>query len=133
MKFNQILTLIGAVVALQGCLYTNVAMPSAFPRPDTRIDVKDMTVVGPAHGEACGTEIIGLIYTGDFGYEDAYKDALAKSGGTVLYDVKVDAKLTQILGYPSGAIGLAAGGAVPAAPSGLYGTLCTEVSGIAVK
>jgi hypothetical protein len=103
-----------SLFAFSGCLYTSISAPSAFPRPEVRTDVHDMQVVGPVSGESCGTEIIGLIFTGDFGYADAYNKALQTSGGTALFDVKTDMHVTAILGE-------------------LYATVCTRVSGIAVK
>lgn len=66
-----------------------------------------------AKGEACASSILGLIATGDAGFDKAYKAALASSGANSLWDVRADTRFTTILG--------------------IYSTLCTEVVGKAAK
>jgi hypothetical protein len=66
-----------------------------------------------AHGESCSMGILGLAAFGDAGYDAAYKAALASSGASSLYDVRVDKKVFSILG--------------------LYTTYCTELTGRVAK
>jgi hypothetical protein len=69
----------------------------------------DNTQAAEAHGESCASSILGLIATGNAGFDAAYKAALASSGANSLWDVRADTRSTTILG--------------------IFSTLCTEVTG----
>ena len=106
----------GCALQPYGLLYSHVVRGEAYPRPWTHgdLDLTRMTLVGPAHGEACSTNLLGLVATGDGGIDAAVRDALKRAGGaTILYDVRIDRRTTSYLG--------------------LYSTFCTEVSGTAAR
>ncbi len=69
----------------------------------------DNSAAAEAKGEACASSILGLVATGNAGFDAAYKAALASSGANSLWDVRADTRFTTILG--------------------IYSTLCTEVTG----
>lgn len=100
-----------------GLLYTHVTRGVAYPRPwvHSELDLKKMTLVGPSYGEACSTNFLGLVATGNGGIDAALQDALRRAGGgaTILYDVRIDRRMKSYLG--------------------LYSKFCTEVSGVAAK
>jgi len=66
-----------------------------------------------AHGEACASNILYLVNTGNAGYDAAYKAAMASVGANSLYDVRVDTHIMNILFF--------------------YTSVCTEVTGKYVK
>ncbi len=106
----------GCALQPYGLLYSHVVTGEAYPRPWTHRDLAlaRMTLVGPASGEACSTNLLGLVATGDGGIDAAVRDALTRAGGaTVLYDVRIDRRTTSYLG--------------------LYSTFCSEVNGIAAR
>ncbi len=86
-----------AAAALSGCIYANYDVPLSF-RSETRYDVGNVPPAGDAHGEACAHQLLGIVAWGDGGYDAAYKEALAKSGATELFDVRSDSRLFNILG-----------------------------------
>ncbi|MHB1756461.1 MAG: TRL domain-containing protein [Leptospirillum sp.] len=99
-----------------GLLYTQVTQGVAYPRPwvHGELDLKKITLVGPAHGEACSTNFLGLVATGNGGIDSAVQDALKRAGSaTILYDVRIDRSTKTYFG--------------------LYSKFCTEVSGTAAK
>ena len=110
-----------ATVALSGCagvavlypgsagLYTSATAPRSYFSPTAPLSGAG----ADAHGESCTSSILGIITTGDSGYDAAYKAALASSGASSLYDVRVDTHVTNMLG--------------------LYATSCTELTGRVAK
>ncbi len=101
-----------ASISPVGLIYTNTTLPQSW-RSNTLEDVKQLQVIGPVQGESCATNILGLVATGDAGYNAAVTKALESSPGAVaLYDVRTDGNLFSILG--------------------VYTKYCTIVSGQAV-
>lgn len=100
-------------VSLSGCIYANVNSPFAYRSP-TPADVGGMGQLGPeVRGEACMSIILGLVATGDAGYQAAIANAKQSSGANMLADVKTDTNYFNILG--------------------VYQKYCTLVSARAVK
>ena len=98
-------TACGAFLGPYGFIYTDATVSRSF----YSLQRNDNTPAAEAHGEACISNILGLVATGTGGFDSAYKAALASSGANSLWDVRVDTKITNILG--------------------IYGTTCTEVTG----
>ena len=114
--FLFFLGLSGCALQPYGLLYTQVVRGESYPRPWVHgdLDLTRITLIGPARGEACSSNVLGLVATGDGGIDAALKDALKRAGGaTLLYDVRVDQRTRTYLG--------------------LYSKFCTEVSGIAAR
>ncbi|MHB8417813.1 MAG: TRL domain-containing protein [Myxococcales bacterium] len=109
---------LSAVLALAGCaalgapvggLFTSETIPHSYFSP-----TEPLSGAGAeAHGESCSMSILALVAFGDAGYDAAYKAALAASGASSLYDVRIDTKVFSILG--------------------LYTTYCTELTGRVAK
>ena len=112
MKIPQNLMVLAAALALtaSGC-YVNLVSPMSY-RSATRIDASGLVELGPASGEACGKSYLGIIILGDAGYQAATADALAATGGVMLYDVRSDTYLHNYFG--------------------IYAIECTRVHGIAL-
>ncbi|MBI4423276.1 MAG: hypothetical protein HY554_06095 [Elusimicrobia bacterium] len=112
---------IGAAAALglallsSGCgiLYTNIRVPRAY-RSATPSEVRSETADPTVAGEACNHAVLYLVAWGDGGYAAATKAALASAPEGVLYDVRVDQKVTSVL-------------------LGLYARACTVVSARVAK
>ncbi|HUB05594.1 MAG TPA: TRL domain-containing protein [Myxococcales bacterium] len=99
-----------AAVGPIGGLFTSATIPHSYFSP-----TQPLSGTGPeAHGEACSMSILGLAAFGDSGYDSAYKAAVASSGASSLYDVRVDTKVFSILGF-------------------VYSTFCTELTGRVAK
>lgn len=92
-------------LGLTGALYSDVTVSRNW----ISLQKSDNTQAAEAHGEACSSNILGLIATGNGGFDAAYKAALASSGANSLWDVRADTRITNIIG--------------------IYGTTCTEVTG----
>ncbi len=92
-----------------GGIVSDITVPASYFSPTTP-PPPGGTV---AHGEACITSLFGLITWGAGGYNDAYNRALETSGGSSLFDVRVDSKRFNVLG--------------------LYATNCTELEGRVAK
>lgn len=88
-----------------GFIYNDVTTSRSW----SSLQKNDNTPAAEAHGEACASSILSLVATGNAGFDAAYKAALASSGANSLWDVRVDTKVTNILG--------------------VYGTVCTEITG----
>ena len=97
-----------AALSLSGCLYANIRVPRAY-RSATPAEVKSQAADPVVSGEACNQTALYLVAWGDAGYAAAVKAALASAPEGVLYDVKVDQKVTSVL-------------------LGLYSKTCTMVS-----
>lgn len=98
---------------LGGCLYANVEQPLSYRSP-TPVDVPAQTITTDvANGEACNHVILYLVAYGDGGYRSAMNDALEKSKGKLLVDVKADSNFMNVLG--------------------VYQRTCTRVRGHVVK
>lgn len=109
-------SLSGCAMQPYGLLYTQVVRGESYPRPWVHgdLDLTRITLIGPARGEACSSNVLGLVATGDGGIDAALQDALKRAGGaTLLYDVRIDLRTKTYLG--------------------LYSTFCTEVSGTAAR
>ena len=94
-----------AVLGPVGFIYTDSTVSHQF----VSLQKSDPTAAPDAHGEACATNILSLVAWGNGGADQAYKNALAASGATSLWDVRVDRRVMSILG--------------------VYGTTCTELTG----
>ncbi len=91
---KRLLSSVAAAGLLSGCLYSSVTLPQSYFSP-----TEPLRGAAPdAHGEACAFEILGLIGLGDAGVDTAYKTALASSGASSLFDVRVDRTDTIVLG-----------------------------------
>jgi hypothetical protein len=77
-----------------GLIFTDVTLPQQF----VSLQKSDTTAAPEAHGSTCDTVILGLVAWGNGGTDGAYKAALASSGATSLWDVRVDRSVTSILG-----------------------------------
>lgn len=88
-----------------GLIYASTTSPVSYFSPTEPLKGSG----AEAHGEACMSSVLGLITTGDAGYDAAYKAALATSGASSLFDVRVDRHFTAVLG--------------------LYASSCTELTG----
>ncbi len=98
-----------AIGAPVGALFTSETTAHSYYSP-----TQPLSGTGPdAHGESCAMSILGLVAFGDSGYDAAYKAAVASSGASSLYDVRVDTKIFSILG--------------------IYTTYCTELTGRVAK
>ncbi len=86
-----------AALGFSGCIFASYNVPLSF-RSETRFDVGNVPAAGDAHGEACASQLLGLIAFGDGGYDAAYKSALVASGATELFDVRSDTHLLNVLG-----------------------------------
>lgn len=96
-----------------GAIFTSVKVPQSW-NSNTASDVGSASVLGEVEGEACASNILGLIALGEAGYDDALKAALKqKAGASSLYDVRVDSRLFNVLG--------------------IYSQFCTVVHGTAVQ
>jgi hypothetical protein len=96
---------LGACGGVSGLIYTDLTTSRNW----ISLQRNDNTQAAEAHGEACGSSILGLIATGNAGFDAAYKAALASSGANSLWDVRADTRNTTILG--------------------IFSTVCTEVTG----
>ena len=86
------LSLLAAVVILNGCIYTDVQVPRAY-RSATPIDVVSKPSDKLVTGESCNHSVLFLVAWGNGGYVEAVRNALAEERlGSVLYDVQVDRK-----------------------------------------
>jgi hypothetical protein len=94
-----------ALLGPVGWIYTDTTLAHQF----VSLQKSDPSAAPDAHGEACDTTILGLVAWGDGGADAAYKKALAASGATSLWDVRVDTRVMSVLG--------------------IYGTFCTELTG----
>lgn len=116
------LLLVAAVMSLTGCtavigpvglIFTSVKVPQSW-NSNTAADVGSATVLGEVEGEACASNILGLIALGEAGYDDALKAALKqKAGATTVYDARTDSRIFSILG--------------------IYSQFCTVVHGTAIQ
>ena len=97
------------VLALSGCLYTNVHRPRAY-RSATPLDIRASKTNPRVRGEACNQSVLFLFAWGDAGYAAATKDAMKGYEGLFLYDVKSDIKARSYV-------------------FGLYSKMCTVVTG----
>ena len=84
--------LIGALMFLGGCLYTDVQVPRAY-RSASPIDVKASPSDKLVAGESCNHSVLFLMAWGNGGYVGAIRNALANEPtDSILYDVHVDLK-----------------------------------------
>ncbi|MCX5787916.1 MAG: hypothetical protein NTX64_05320 [Elusimicrobia bacterium] len=100
-------------VALGGCLYANVRYPRAY-RSATPAEVKADPSDPSVQGSSCSRSVLYMVAWGDGGYAAATKDALASAPDGVLYDVRVDQKVTSYV-------------------LGLYAKTCTVMSARVAK
>ena len=105
--------LVLAATVLSGCLYANVRFPRAY-RSATPSEVKAEPADPQVAGEACSRSVLFLVAWGDAGYAAATRSALASAPEGVLYDVRVDQKVTSYV-------------------LGIYGKTCTVVSARVAK
>jgi hypothetical protein len=102
-----------AVLGPVGLIFTSVKVPQSW-NSNTAMDVGNATVMGEVEGEACASNILGLIALGDAGYDDALKAALKqKAGANSVYDARTDSRIFSILG--------------------IYSQYCTVVHGTAIQ
>lgn len=96
-----------------GLIFTSVKVPQSW-NSNTAQDVGNATVLGEVEGEACASNILGLIALGEAGYDDALKAALKqKAGATSMYDARTDSRIFSVLG--------------------IYSQFCTVVHGTAIQ
>lgn len=90
------MTPVGYGSASSALIYTKVGFPSAIQ--DMTLSPGEYRILGPADGEASSSNILGMVASGDAGVFKAYKNALQKTGGDDLINVKVDTEVFSILG-----------------------------------
>ncbi len=98
-----------ALLALSGCLYSNVVRPRAY-RTAGPSDVKAAGTDELVSGEACMQSVLYLFAWGDSGFAAATRKALSGREGKILYDVRTDIKTRAYV-------------------LGLYAKACTVVTG----
>jgi hypothetical protein len=121
MAFSFSVSLLLAGCALQPYAAVSVAThPGEYPRPPSNADVPPSAVVlsRAAAGEACSHNLLGVFAWGDASIATATRNALASANSTagtatMLADVKVDHRVTTVLG--------------------VWGDFCTQVAGVAFK
>ena len=101
----------GYGTATSSFIYKHITFPAAIQ--DTQLGQDDYKILGEAHGSGSTNNILGIASFGDGGVDKAYKDALSKSGGDTLINVRVDTEATSILS--------------------LFSTVTTHVYGTAIK
>ena len=82
--------------AAGGCLYANVRYPRAY-RSATPAEVKADPADPSVQGTSCSRSVLYLVAWGDAGYAAASRAALTSAPEGVLYDVRVDQKVTSYL------------------------------------
>lgn len=110
---KRLALLAAAAATFSGCLYANVRVPRAY-RSATPAEVGSATADPVVAGQACNQSVLYLVAWGDAGYAAATRAALASAPEGVLYDVRVDQKVTSVL-------------------LGLYSKTCTVVSARVAK
>jgi hypothetical protein len=98
-----------AVLALSGCLYTNIHTPWAY-RAATPAEVKSASGDPTVSGRACNQAVLYLVAWGNSGYRAAVQNALSGMPDSILYDVKTDIHVNSYV-------------------LGLYTRTCTVITG----
>jgi len=104
-------TPVGYGSATGAFVFTHMTFPGGIH--DTQLNSDDYKILGKAHGTGSTTNILAIAAFGNCGVDEAYRDALKKSGGDDLINVKVDTEFTSILC--------------------LFSTVTTHVYGTAIK
>jgi hypothetical protein len=106
-----VVTPTGYGTATSAFIYTHMTFPAAIQ--DTQLNQDDYKIIGEAHGTGSTNNILGIAAFGDGGVNKAYRDALEKSGGDDLINMRIDTEASSIL-Y-------------------LFSTVTTHVYGTAIK
>lgn len=114
------LALLGGCAIQPYGLFSNATYPRAYQRPPSASDIpNNATILSSAtSGEACTSNVLGLVAWGDSSIRAAIEKALSSarsSAGdpTMLVDVKIDRRIVDY--------------------GGVYARYCTQASGVAIK
>lgn len=88
-----------AMPVMHGAIFTDGIAPVAnWSSTDYVVDKGDYTILGPAEGTSEFINVLGLVATGDGGYQSAFAKACQAKGADNLIDAKCDVKIFSVLG-----------------------------------